>query len=208
MNITTKKIVDALKKNSYPLFTGENNITLVGVRSKDTNSNSFNDALVVLCEVEGKMQSQIFDITTDPGIYYRENPLNVDGTAVLVPGHYKSCWKLGAHRGQYHALIQAGEMSVYRDNNHDSKIDTKQNAEGDKDKGEGEEKDNIDKGLFGINLHRANEHRSSLRVDRWSAGCQVMANPKDFDLVMGMLKDSAKVYGDKYSYSLLNEAEL
>lgn len=194
MKITTKNIIDALKLHSHPLFKGDYNLNLIGVRSKDEDANSFNDVLVVLYEVDKKQHMHVFPMTTDPGVYYRENPLNVDGAAVLVPGHYKGCWKLGAHRGQYRALVQAGDMAVYRDNNHDSEIDV--------------DLDSVEIGLFGINLHRANKNQSSLQVDKWSAGCQVLSDPIDFDLVMALISKSAKTYGEKFSYTLLEEADL
>ena len=194
MKVTAKKIVAALKKHAHPLFKGDYNLNLIGVRSNDTDANSFNDFLVVLHEIDGKQEFHVFPMTTDPGIYYRETPINVNGTAVLVPGHYKSCWKVGAHRGQYHALVQRGDMAVYRDNNHDKNID--------------KDSDSIETGLFGINLHRANKNQSSLRVDKWSAGCQVLADPDDFNFVMGLINESAKIYGDKFSYTLLEEDDL
>jgi len=194
MKVTAKKIIAALKKHDHPLFKGDYNLNLIGVRSNDADANSFNDVLVVLYEIDGKQEFHVFKMTTDPGIYYRETPINVNGTAVLVPGHYKSCWKVGAHRGQYYALVQRGEMAVYRDNNHDKNLD--------------KDSDSIETGLFGINLHRANKNQSSLQVDKWSAGCQVMSDPDDFDFVMGLVNESAKIYGDKFSYTLLTEDQL
>jgi len=191
---TTKKIIAALKKHNHPFFKGDYNLNLIGVRSSDTDANTFNDFLVVLCEIDGKQEMYVFPMTTDPGVYYRESPINVNGTAVLVPGHYRACWKIGAHRGQYHALVQRGEMAVYRDNSHDSEIDFDGSS--------------VETGFFGINLHRANKNRSSLRVDKWSAGCQVLANPEDFDFVMKLVDESAKKYGDKFSYTLLEEDDL
>lgn len=194
MKLTTKQITDALKKNKYPLFKGDYNLTLIGVRSNDADANTFNDALFILYEVDKKQHMHRFALTTDPGVYYRENPINVDGTAVLVPGHYKSCWQLGTHQGKYHALVQRGEMAVYRDADADGEIDTDDVA--------------IESGLFGINLHRANANNFSLQVDKWSAGCQVMADPVDFDLLMALVNKSAQQYGDKFSYTLLTENDL
>lgn len=194
MNMTRKKLTDALKKAGYPLFVGELNITLVGVRSPDKNANRFNDTLCVLFEKDGKKILKKYPITTDPGTYYRENPLNVDGTAVLVPGHYKSCWRLGAHRGKYRALVQHGLMSVYRDSNKNRSIEL--------------DKSTIQSGFFGINLHRASVNNYSLQVDKWSAGCQVLASPDDFNELMDLLEQSAAKYGNSFSYTLLDEADL
>ncbi|MCX4187169.1 hypothetical protein [Methylophaga sp. OBS4] len=194
MQFTAKTLTDALKRLDYPVFKGDYNLNLVGIRSKDTDANSFNDCLVVLYELDRKQVMHVFPMTADPGLYYRENPLSVDGTAVLVPGHYRSCWQLGAHQGKYKALVQRGPMSVYRDANSDQHIDA--------------DADTIQNGLFGINLHRASANTSSLRVDRWSAGCQVLASPEDFDLVMALANKSAVTYGRRFSYTLLEEGDL
>lgn len=194
MKITTKGILAALKKLDYPVFTGDYNLTLVGIRSKDMDANSFNDSLVVLYEVAEKMQMHVFPVTTDPGVYYRKNLLNVDGTAVLVPGHYRGCWTIGAHQGKYKALVQCAPMRVYRDGNKDAKIDIDENT--------------IQTGIYGINLHRSNQSRYSLQVDRWSAGCQVFSDPINFASVMELAEKSAKTYGRKFSYSLLTEDQL
>ena len=192
MNISQSALKKALKTNGYPLFTGDLNVTLVGVRSADTSANSFNDVLCVLVELDGKKRLFKYPMTADPGTFYRENPLNVDGTAVLVPGHYKSCWRLGAHRGKYRALVQHGLMSVYRDSNKNRSIEL--------------DKSTIQSGFFGINLHRASVNNYSLQVDKWSAGCQVLANPDDFEELMDLLEQSAAKYGNSFSYTLLDEA--
>lgn len=194
MKLNVKNITDALKKKKYPFFKGDYNLNLIGVRSADKNANSFNDTLIILFEMDKKPHLYVFSMTTDPGIYYREHPLNVNGTAVLVPGHYKSCWQVGAHQGKYKALVQRGNMDVYRDNDIDADIDTPKHT--------------IERGLFGINLHRAGVNKTSLQVDKWSAGCQVMASPNDFDLVMALVAKSVEKYGQKLSYTLLDEGDL
>lgn len=192
-NITLKNIIASLKKKGYPLFKGDYNLTLVGVRSKNKNANTFNDVLVVLFKIDKKQHMYCFDMTTDPGVYYRKNPINIDGTAVLAEGHYPSCWQIGAHRGQYYALVQRGEMAVHRDGDRDDDIDV-----------DGA----VQRGFFGINLHHGAANRISLKVDKWSAGCQVLADPVDFELLMALVKKSAQKYGPRFSYSLINEADL
>lgn len=194
MQVTVKTLTEALKNLDYPLFKGDYNLNLIGIRSQDTDANTFNDVLVVLYQLDGKWVLHAFPLTTDPGLFYREKPINVDGTAVVVPGHYRSCWQIGAHQGKYKALVQRGPMSVYRDNNGDQSIDV--------------DADTIQSGFFGINLHRANANTSSLQVDRWSAGCQVMASPEDFDLVIALANKSAVTYGRRFSYTLLTEEQL
>jgi|TARA_R110001583_G_scaffold550_4_gene4863 hypothetical protein len=193
MKITTKAVLDALKKQDYPVFKGDWNITLVGVRSNDTAANTFNDRFFVLFTLDGKQHAYDFACTTDPGVYYREHPINVDGTAWLMPGHHAGCWEIGYHQGKYKALAQRGEMTVYRDNDGDATLDDKAETQ---------------KGLFGINCHHSNPNSLSVQVDKWSAGCQVLADPVDFALLMALVNKSAQTYGIKYSYTLLTEDQL
>lgn len=193
MKITTKAVLDALKKHDYPVFKGDWNITLVGVRSNDTAANSFNDRLFILFTLDGKQNAYDFACTTDPGVYYREHPINVDGTAWLMPGHHAGCWEIGYHQGKYKALVQRGEMTVYRDNDGNATLD---------------EKADTQTGYFGINCHHANPNTLSVQVDKWSAGCQVLADPVDFALLMALLNKSAQTYGVRFSYTLLTEDQL
>lgn len=188
--LTTKTILDTMKKLDYPVFKGDYNLNLVGVRSSNTDANTFNDVMVVLYQVNGKQHMHTFPMTTDPGVYYRKNPVNINGTAVLVPGHYPSCWKIGAHKSKYYALVQSCDMTVWRDNDGDEKLD---------------EKERMETGVFGINCHHAGANTASLYVDKWSAGCQVLADPVDFELLMALVKKSAQKYGASFSYTLLNE---
>ncbi|UOA08609.1 hypothetical protein [Methylobacter sp. S3L5C] len=190
---TITQIKEALTRRDAPLFTGELNLTLVGIRATDTNTNTFNDLLCVLYDdAAGKLQMQTFPITTDPGRKYLQKPINVDGTAILKPGHYKSCWQIGAHQGKYRALVQRGLMTVYRDRNKDNLLDLQHEQSG----------------YFGINLHKARLSGYSLTTDVVSAGCQVFADSKDFDTVMALVQQSAAKYGSRFSYTLLDEADL
>lgn len=191
---TLKQVTDALKRLDYPFFKGDYNLNLIGVRSADLSPDTFNDQLLLVYQVGQKTHLHHFEQTTDPGVYYRKKPINVDGTAILKPGHYRGCWRIGNHQGKYPALVQRGPMTVYRDADADSALDM--------------DDDNAQTGLFGINLHRALDNHYSLNVGRWSAGCQVLANSLDFDLVMAFAKKSAAIYGPSFSYTLLTEDQL
>ena len=193
IKVTIKQLKDALLRKDAPLFTGELNLTLVGIRATDTDANTFNDLLCVLYEdAAGKLQMQTYPITTDPGLYYRQHPIHVDGTAILKPGHYTACWQIGAHQGKYIALVQRGPMTVYRDRNKDGKLDLT----------------NEQSGYFGINLHRTGVNAHSLITDKVSAGCQVFANADDFDAVMALAQQSAAKHGNRFSYTLLDEVDV
>ncbi|WP_444901697.1 hypothetical protein ACJJIG_21205 [Microbulbifer sp. SSSA007] len=194
MRIRYGKLQTAMISKGYRFFDeGDFNLNLIGIRTADNQSNSFNDHFAVAWRFDGVPHCLVFPATTDPGTFWRENPINTDGTAILVPGQYPGLWQLGLHRGQYRALVQRKPARVYRDNNRDSVIDMDAP---------------IDDGLFGINCHRASGTRESLRVDKWSAGCQVLANPFDFSLLIALCDRAAEQWGTTFTYTLLDEADL
>ena len=191
--ITNEQIFETIKEQGLPLFSNGSknyNLNLIGVRSKDNTSNKFNDLMVVMWFYGGEWNRLNFNITTDPGVYYRENPININGTAILKEGHHKGLWTIGKHKGVYEALTQTSKAIVYRDNNKDDVLDFDCGTQS---------------GLFGINCHRSNQNVTSTNVDKWSAGCQVFENPKDFSLFMDICNKAANNWGNKFSYTLLIE---
>ncbi|MFA0810847.1 hypothetical protein [Microbulbifer epialgicus] len=194
MRVGYGKLQTAMIRKGYRFFDeGDFNLNLIGIRTTDNQSNSFNDHLAVAWRFDGVPHCLVFPATTDPGTFWRENPINIKGTAILVPGQYPGLWQLGLHQGKYRALVQRKPARVYRDNNRDSIIDTDAP---------------IDDGLFGINCHRANGTRASQQVDKWSAGCQVLANPFDFGLLIALCDRAAEQWGTTFTYTLLEEADL
>ena len=156
---------------------------LIGMRSKDYIPNTFCDYIFL---VDGD-KAYSFHATTRPGKHWLTNLLNPKGTAVLKDGQYKNTWRLGRHQGKYEALVQVMPVEVFRDNDRDELA---------------ESIGQIDRGLFGINIHRANQSMISKLVDRWSAGCQVIADPNDFNFLIKKCKDSGK---GVFTYTLINE---
>lgn len=182
-----------LTDKQFPLFGGEFNVTLIGVRSNEhgVRINEFDDDLFVTYQSQGQRVWHKFDFTTDPSNHYLLNPVNDAGCAILVEGHYPKCWKLGKHRGKYLALKQVGEMTVYRDNNLDTTLDMSKQA--------------TQTGYFGINLHRNFKTIKAKSLGKASAGCQVMSNPLSYDVLMALLQLSASKYGNCFSYTLLKD---
>ncbi|WP_226648135.1 hypothetical protein [Microbulbifer variabilis] len=194
MRVRYGNLQTAMLRKGYRFFdNGDYNLNLIGIRSADRNANTFNDRLAVAWRFEGIPHCLVFAATTDPGTFWRENPANIDGTAILVPGQYSGVWQLGLHRGQYRALVQRRPARVYRDNNRDTVLDVDAP---------------IDDGLFGINCHRASRTHESRRVDKWSAGCQVLADPFDFALLIALCDRAAEQWGTTFTYTLLEEADL
>src|ERR1700761_173045 len=119
-----KKLVKILYKQNYKLYEEPFRLNIVGVRSPDTISNSFNDVLYVFFKDNAKnWVGGHFPITTDPGTYWLKNPSQVDGTAILESGQYEDAYSLGLHKGQYLALVEVKSVTVIRDYNRDAYLD-------------------------------------------------------------------------------------
>jgi hypothetical protein len=172
------------------------NLNIIGVRRDNQGSNTFDDFLLVMYREEELMVSHRWQVTTDPGKYWLMNPMNPKGTAVLVPEQYRGTWQLGKHQGKYEALVQRKPVKVYRDNNRDDIINYNNITT------------LVDEGYFGINVHRSNPYDQSYVVNKWSAGCQVFKKVDDFNAFMDLCRDSAKVYGPKFTYTLIEEKDL
>ena len=107
-DITVNKLREALARLGYAFFeNGNHNLNIVGIRTKDMEANSFNDFIAVAYKDRGLWELMVYEATTDPGVYWRKHPMNRKGTAVLVPGQHRRCYKLGRHQGKYEALVQA-----------------------------------------------------------------------------------------------------
>jgi hypothetical protein len=187
-----------MSAKGYVFFDGNKklNLNIVGVRRDNSGNNKFDDFLMMMYkDTNLKPVCKVYSITTDPGEYWLKNPINPKGTAVLVPGQYRGTWKLGKHQNNYEALVQRKEVKVWRDNNRDEIIDYRQLKL-------------INQGYFGINIHRSNPYDQSYAVGKWSAGCQVFQRAEDFNEFMQLCQDSAELYGNSFTYTLLTEQEL
>lgn len=193
-------ILDRVEAIGGKVFTdGDWNLNLVGVRKRDGTPNRFDDQLHAIYKERGAWVDRWWAITTDPGTYWLEHPMNRLGTAAVVADRqYRSCWRLGKHRGKYLALVQrgCGDIAVHRDDNLDAKVDYREA--------------NIQVGNFGINCHRSTTRTGSGSelVNRWSAGCQVFQRPGT-DGFAGFMRICQKQHSERgwsrFTYTLLNE---
>jgi hypothetical protein len=155
---------------------------IIGLRVANGRLNKFDDIIVL---VDGNT-AYTFNATTKPGRHWLVNLINSKGTAVLKPGQYINTWQIGLHQNKYKALVQCAPVTVFRDNN---KNEIAENL--------GRE----ETGVFGINIHRSNPKITSQLVDKWSAGCQVFADPQDFDIFINKCVASNL---KKFTYTLLD----
>jgi hypothetical protein len=194
-SITYDLLKDVVSKKGYKFYTDKYDLNIIGIRSKVPAVNKFCDliAIAYINEV-GSQKIFVCEATTEPGLYWLNSPMNIEGTAIVKEGQYKSMWQIGLHKG-YDALVQIGNCVVYRDNDRDANLDLIPGTE--------------ETGVFAINMHRANAEQMSTDVNRWSAGCQVYADPAEFLQAMILCHNQVKFgHGDIFSYTLLNEADL
>lgn len=198
MEFTRLQIEETVKSKGYKWFeNGNYNLNIVGIRNSSTNeevTNKFDDLLTVSYKVGGIWNFHQWDCTTDPGKYYTENLLNPDGVAILVPGQYRGSHVLGMHQGKYKALKQAKPLKVYRDDNKDNCYDM--------------QPENIHEGIYGINIHRASAYGTSTQIDKWSAGCQVIANNQNFDKLIWLAIQAEEIWGNSFTYTLIESKDI
>ena len=197
---TREQIQQAVEGKGYRWFEGgDYNLNIVGVRNSETDgkvTNKFDDCVTVSYSINDEMMFHCFDATTDPGSHWERNLLNKDGVAILVPGQYRGSHTIGLHQGKYEALRQKSALKVYRDKDKDGVYDFLE--------------ENIHEGIYGINIHRATsrEGGKSTQIDKWSAGCQVIAANSDFKLFMEVVNKSAKLYGNSFTYTLIESNDI
>ena len=186
-------VIRAMEAKGYAVIRDDKkdyNLNIVGIRSPEGVPNRFDDRLLVFWRFENKWNLKQYKITTDPGLAYLNQPISQDGTAILKEGHYSDTYILGLHKKTYKALVQSAPLTVIRDFNRDSKLDYSSGKE--------------QTGLFGINIHRANPSVESTFVSKWSAGCQVFANPTQFNEFIKLCENSTLNWSNSFTYTLLN----
>ena len=197
---TREQIEETMVSKGYKYFTGgDYDVNIIGVRNSDTKNrvtNAFDDCMTLSYKVEGEWKFHCYKCTTDPGTHWVENIMREDGVAILKPGQYRGSHKLRLHAGKYLALGQKKPLLVYRDDNRDNNYDLLEES--------------VQEGLFGINIHRATGKKGgkSTRVDKWSAGCQVIASYDDFEEFLGICKESSLIWGNSFSYTLLESKDI
>jgi hypothetical protein len=199
MKFSADKIKKAVESKGYKWFEGgDYNLNIVGVRNSDTNgvvTNKFDDMITLTYEVGGVLKYHEFDATTDPGAHWEKNLLSKDGVAILVPNQYRGSHTIGMHQGKYEALKQQKPVKVYRDKNMDGKYDMLA--------------ENIQEGIFGINIHKAGSRiEGSTQIDKWSAGCQVLSKESDFNKLMELAHKAAALYGKSFTYTLIESKDI
>ena len=174
-------------------------VNIVGVRNNETAgkvTNKFDDHITISYKVNGEWHFECFECTTDPGSHWVKNIINKEGVAVLKPGQYRKSHKLRLHQGKYLALGQQNNVTVYRDNNRDDNYDLDDN--------------NTQTGIYGINIHRATGRagKKSTQIDKWSAGCQVIADNDDWYCFLDICQSAREIWGNNFTYTLIESNDI
>ena len=184
-----------LLQKGFKTFSRPFELNIVGIRSNSTKPNSFDDTLNIYYKTsDGKWQFHQFAATTDPGTYWLMNPMNPQGTAIVKHGQYINSHRIGMHRGKYLALVQQRPLTIIRDYDRNATLDFMNGKE--------------ETGIYGINIHHASVNGTTKIVDKYSAGCQVFANINDFNLFMQLAERHKQLYGNEFSYTLIDERAL
>ena len=203
MKYTREQIQQTVEDKGYKYFHDNLNkgydVNIIGVRNSKTKgrvTNAFDDVLTISYKIDGEWQYHEFNCTTDPGSHWVENLLNEKGVAIIKPNQYRSSHKLDFHQGRYLALRQKSDVTVYRDNDRDNNYDLNESK--------------TDTGVFGINIHRATGRSGgkSIRVDKWSAGCQVIADNDDWHTFLGICQSAREIHGNSFSYTLIESKDI
>jgi hypothetical protein len=196
-----EQIEEVLKGKGYKYFTSDKgfDVNIVGIRNSDTHgkvTNKFDDTLTLSYkDLNGNWIYNEYKATTDPGSHWEKNLLNKDGVAILKPGQYRGSHKLGLHQGKYEALRQKSPVKVYRDNNKDGDYDLIE--------------ENVQEGVFGINIHKAGGRvDGSTQIDKWSAGCQVFSKESDFNEFMDVCRKASDIWGNSFTYTLIESKDI
>lgn len=185
-----------MKEKGHAIFENDArpyNLNIIGIRGKNLELDKFGDQLLVSYKYKGEWIDHSFKITTAPGSYYLINKLlNSKGAAILAPGQYRGIYGIRKHNGKYDALCQTwGPVKVFRDGNRDRKFDL-----------------NPEKtfwGNYGINIHRSVLSGCAMKVGSHSAGCQVFSCASDFNFFMSLCVKSRNNFGNKFTYTLVDE---
>lgn len=179
IDIELPPILKEVKKHGFKVFTGPYDMNIIGCRNPQGIPNAFDDKIVVAYQDNDlKWIVKEYDATTDAGLYFMNSPMRASGTAIVIDPHqYRGIFTIGSHRGKYECLVQTKPMAVWRDANKNDIIDEFKIGS-----------------ATAIQIHRASSKWRSQRVSNWSAGCQVIADPKDYEDFMKHVKLQLKFH--------------
>lgn len=197
-NDVIDKIIKIVNDGGGEVYEQEGYINLFGVRNNTTND-TFNDTLYIFWKENGQYKCvKTTGFTTKPGrraFHNESGKVNAKGVAILKEGFHRDIWHHGLHKGDYKALRQNKNVTVFRDktqfgdrgNTYTMNLLT----------------NTLDVGYFGINFHKSADP-SGRGVNGWSEGCQVFQHISEFNEAMQMANVATSKGQKSFNYFLTN----
>ena len=182
-------VLQRVESLGFVVFKDNNHdINLIAARNLNGRPNKFDDVLHVIFKEDHLFHHYEFVCTTDPGLYHLHSPSRVAGTAIVKHDQQvRSGFTFGQHKGQYDCLVPTKPIPVWRDHNKDNNLDHQGNYTS-----------------SAIQIHRASAWRRSSLVNKWSAGCIVIADPESFSVFMNLMRLQVKAgLGDMFSLTVI-----
>ena len=177
---------------------GNYNLNMIWERTSDKFTNMFTDFLHTLYMIDGTPIKITLPATTKASLYGVGGVTNpvTGGTAIIVPGQYKSAWQFTMGNGTgiapwgkpYFQQIQG--INYYRDDTKDDTID-EINLETNK--------------IYGTNWHVMGEPLSSTRPGSlsWSEGCMGISEQDMISVLLPILTKANAIWGNVYTGTIL-----
>jgi len=193
--MSLNSIIFEAKSQGYSFDTRPYKLNIIGVRNpKNTSPEKFDDEIAYFYyDTNDNIIGKVVPATTSPSVYYLENPIASSGSAILKQGQYKDAYSIGLHRGLYEAIVQTKPVTVIRDADRNKYINFFAPTQ---------------TGTYGINIHHASVKGNVSYIGQDSAGCQTFQNISDFDDMMKMAKKSRDLYGNTFTYTLIDQKQV
>jgi hypothetical protein len=196
-NILARQFKMGCAKLGYAFFEKKDyNLNIFGVRNASGKADKFDDNISIIYKIDNQWVIDVYPATTEPGINILKKPIVKGGTAILVPGQYRSVYKIDIHGGKrkYKAVCQRlGKVKIWRDDNRNRVPDYS---------------GTIHEGMYGINIHRQWGSNDREYTGGVSAGCQVFQSSVDFYEFMETCQIAADIYSNSFTYTLLDERDI
>lgn len=185
------EILEVMHDRGYVVFENPDghDLNLIGIRSASIEPGRFDDWIAVAYRHGTAWNFFPFPASTDPGTFWGDRPERVRGEAVLRPGQYRGLWRPGRHRG-VRALRQVAPAAAWAAVRREHFLDP-----------EGMPETTL---RAGVDLVRAPARDDGAR---WSAGCQVVADPEHFRFLIALCERAQRRRSRALTYTLLEEAD-
>jgi hypothetical protein len=204
-NLTFSRVRNFYEKMNYPFFISRNknyNLNIGAIRSSDLTPDTYNDTIFLAWEWQGRGYLKTYKGTTDPGLYYLLNPINVNGTAIIIPEYYRGVYEIGWHRKNtsfaHMALRQKAPMKYWREKEYTVTSQLPINHEV------------VYEEIGFTNLHsKPMNFPVTQFIGKVSAGCIVVQDPVLFhNEFIPICREGAKNFGNSFSFALFYEPDL